>query len=182
MVVPGIPLVKCMHMFYEKFSLDRGLNDLFVAIKNLQAKPPNPLYSHLPTTIQLKLADLPISMVLSPQTVETDEDWAHWEEMDDLSSSGDEESDIALDEMSKQPDLRIEPWQTLLLVDEDLGTSVDDNSTDLTAQAGRGGSMDESEDSSLTPLAPRGPRETGFEEDEGVLMRSLINACDVSKP
>jgi len=169
-------------MVYEKYSLDRALNQLFIAIQQFRTKPSNPLYSHLPNSITVNLADIPISMVLSPQSVETDEAWAHWGERDDLSSSDDEVSEMGWDASMKQLDLRVEPWQTLLLIDEDATEKAGEISTSMVGLGIGRRILDESEKTSPMPMSRGASRERSMEEDEGLLMRSLIGACDVSKP
>jgi len=169
-------------MFYEKFSLDRSLNDSLVAIKSLHTEPRNPHYSRLPTTIQVNLDDLPISMVLSPAATRSDEDWTHTREVDDVSASSDDESELAFEEVPKQLDLRVEPFQTLLLIDDDSADSVKGISTRLIGLGVRNDSLDESDGPSPMVRSRRGSKDTSLEEDEGILMRSLIEACDVSKP
>jgi hypothetical protein len=179
LIPAGVPILETCRRFYERFSLDRALNQLFTAIYQLQTKPSNPLHAHLPTTLTVSLADLPISMVLSPQTTEGDESWAHWGERgDELLLEEDDDDDENSDWENAKPgsgDLRIEPWQTLLLISNALiGLGV-----------GVSGSLGD-ESSVNSPLIPMGDRReskgTAIEEDEGVLMKALIEGCDVTKP
>ena len=156
-------------MSYESSSLDRSLNELFLALHQLRSRPTNPLYSYLPTTITARLVDLPSSIVLSPRSTETDESWAHWGEMDDVSDIEDEASDPG-----EQSDLRVEPWQTILLLDDDAVDRAGEMSMALVGPGADAGSDEAS------PAFPS--RRSSLEEDESLLMKALIEACDVSKP
>jgi len=173
----GIALADCQRQVYEKSSLDRSLNQLFQAIDQLRNKPSIPLYSHLPATITVNLADVPVSMVLSPRLSEKDEAWAVLGEVDDQSSSDEEESEFIWEESTKQPGMKVEPWQTLLLVDENPKEKSHNISSALVGLGVRG-----SPDAPLHQVPRKPSKETSLEEDEDVLMKSLIEACDVSKP
>lgn len=188
LTIPGIPILECLRLVYEKSSLDRAMNRLLIAIRDLQRKPLNPLYSFLPTTITVHLADLPISMVLSPRVTESDEAWAQWGDIDDYSDSDDEEdSEIGLEDRlsgrvmsgTKHPDLRVEPWQTLLLLQGDADT-VAREVTD--AVMGMAGDLDEPDIVAGAVIGPR--RASGgptAEEGEALMLKQLIEACDVNK-
>ena len=170
-------------MIYEKNSLDRSLNQLFTAIHQVQTKPVNPLYTHLPTTITVKIADIPVSMVLSPRSTQIDEVWAHWGEIEHGSSVEDEEDESDGDWVDgpKFSDLRVEPWQTLLLIDDDAAEDAHEISRALVGLGVSeiGVDVDVSEGTSSAPMLSR--QESSAEEDEGLLMKSLIETCDVSK-
>lgn len=131
----------------------------------------------------MNLADVPISMVLSPQLANTDEEWAHWGEREDASSSEDDESERELlwEDQAKQPGLSIDPWQTLLLVDEEAWARLE---KPLSPVVGLGVKGLVATDAALPmpQMSRRVSKETTVEEDEGVLMRSLIETCDISKP
>ncbi|WVQ93083.1 hypothetical protein IAU59_000147 [Kwoniella sp. CBS 9459] len=129
--------------------------------------------------------NLPLDRNLNTLSVDADEAWAHWGERDDLSDSGDSDSDD--DEWDdptaaiKRPELKIEPWQTLLLVDDDALYRADQISQ---AIIGLGIGMEEQ---TLIPGERRGSKATTVvtsqaEEDETALMKALIEACDVTKP
>ena len=167
-------------MLYERSSLDRALNQLFAAIYQYQTRPQNPLYSSLPTTITVSLGNVPISMVLSARSTEIDEAWAHWGDIDDNSDVSSEDSDVGHGEEIKIRDLRVEPWQTLLLIDEDAIDQAQEISRSL---VGLGIGVEEFDDDetpvSTAAIVRRGSKE---EEDEGNLMKRLIEACDVTKP
>ena len=174
----SIPIVECCRQIYEKSSLDRNLNHLFNAIQDLRTKPANPLYAHLPTTITVSLDDLPISMVLSPRVKESDESWTHWGEIDDISEVSSEDSEIQWEEpMPRNRELKVEPWQTLLLIEENAAEMAHEISNVL---VGLGIGVDETDEASTVHQdSRRGSKE---EATEAQMMRSLIEACDVTKP
>jgi hypothetical protein len=194
----GVPILETCRRFYETFSLDRALNQLYTAIHDLNKKPSNPLHAHLPTSFTVSLCDLPITMVLSPRSTEGDEAWAHWGDLGEgegLSIDDDvEEEDETLSEWEGNArvgggDLRIEPWQTLLLVEEGTVARALEISNELVGlgvgltPSGRSSNGEDSE--TVTPdIDRRSSARAGgtAEEDEGVLMKALIEACDVTKP
>jgi hypothetical protein len=172
--------LECCRILYENNSLDRSLNQLFTALHDLQTKPANPLYSHLPTTITINLVDMPISMVLSPRSQDHDEAWAHWGEIDGV-SSGEEDEDSEAGWEAKAPDFRVEPWQTLLLVDDDATEKAHEISRALVGLGVEGVEV-EVDDAEQTPtFSRRDSKDTSAEEDEGLLMKAIIEACDVTK-
>lgn len=188
-----MPLRACNKLVYDKCSLDRSLNQLYAEIYSLQERAPNPLYANLPTTITASIADIPFSITLSPQHVETDEAWAHWGEIDDhdsLSSlSDDEDWNDALVHMppggitSKSPDFKVDPWQTLLLLDdkayersEEIAQALYGLGLVMSAAGSRQSSVVTSASDSR-----RGSKDNSNDGDEGQLMKSLIEACDVSR-
>jgi len=175
----GIPIMECCRIVYEKNPLDRALNQLFTAIHKLRSKPANPLYSYLPTTMTVNLVDIPISMVLSPRSNVSDEHWAHWGELEEQSSADDSDSDDGL-ERRKTSDLRIEPWQTLLLIQDDAAEKAEEISRTLVGLGLDGRERDE--DSTPSGGSRRGSKElASAEEDEGLLMENLIKECRVTK-
>jgi hypothetical protein len=128
----------------------------------------------------VNVGDIPISMVLSPRSTLSDEHWARWGDVDAGSSVDDSDSESGMYESRKTADLRIEPWQTLLLLDDDAVDKAEEISRTLV-----GLGLDEPEgDEDFTPSSGsrRGSKEvTSAEEDEGVLMESLIRECNVTK-
>ncbi|WVF65410.1 hypothetical protein IAT40_000137 [Kwoniella sp. CBS 6097] len=181
----GIEITDCCRYLYANIPLDRNLNMLYLRLHQLKNRPANPLHSYLPTTITTHLTDMTIHMVLSPRSVDADEAWAHWGERDDVSDSDSSDSDDDdWDDPTaaiKRPELRIEPWQTLLLVDDDALHRADEISQ---AIIGLGIGMEEQ---TLIPGDRRGSKATTIattqaEEDETALMKALIEACDVTKP
>ncbi|WWC63900.1 uncharacterized protein I303_106505 [Kwoniella dejecticola CBS 10117] len=185
-LVEGIPITDCCKWMYANMPLDRSLNSLFLRLHQLKNRPANPLHSYLPTTITTHMGDMTIHTVLSPKTVDADEAWAHWGEMDEYSESDVSDSDESeWDDPTtpiRRPDLRVEPWQTLLLIDDDATERANEIST---AIIGLGVGM---EGQSLASIAGerRGSKATTAtiqdQEDETQLMKALIEACDVTKP
>ncbi|ORY33121.1 nitrogen permease regulator of amino acid transport activity 3-domain-containing protein [Naematelia encephala] len=194
----GVPIAICEQLCYERCVLDRTLSQLYFAIRGYQDKPANPLYSYLPTTLTVSLDDIPISMVLSPRSSETDEAWAHWGEMDDASDTSSLSSGDTWDRAgtgvvpallgdysssTRQSGLRVHPWQTLLLIDDDAVDKALEISTALVGLGLGAGITDETGTLSTLALeSRRGSKETSLEEDEGLLIKTLIEACDVTKP
>ncbi|WRT69197.1 uncharacterized protein IL334_006181 [Kwoniella shivajii] len=180
----GIDITDCCRWLYANMPLDRNLNSLYLRLHQLKSQPANPLHSYLPTTITTHLAEMTINTVLSPKVVDADEAWAHWGERDEISES--EASDSDDDDWEdpttaiRRPELRVEPWQTLLLIEDDAAKRADEIST---AIIGLGVGMD-----SQSPMAGerRGSKATVAtsqdQEDEAQLMKALIEACDVTKP
>lgn len=176
---------------YDKCSLDRSLNQLYAEIYQLQNRVSNPLYANLPTTISASLADITFPIILSPRSADTDEAWAHWGEIDDHSSlsslSDDEDWNDALVQLppggisSKTPDFKVEPWQTLLLLDD---KAVEKSEEIAQGLYGLGVVVVGSRSPSGVVSAAdsrRSSKDTSVEEDEGDLLKVLIEACDVSK-
>ena len=191
----SMPIRKCNEIVYDKCALDRSLNRLYLEIYKLQNRAPNPLYANLPSTITTKLAEIPIAITLSAQRIETDEAWAHWGEIDDHSSlsslSDDEDWNEALVHQpaggitSKSSDFKVDPWQTLLMLN-------DKNREDPEAIAeelyGLGIVMPASRESSTATAisgdssgSRRGSKDSSHEGDERHLMATFIEACDVSR-
>jgi hypothetical protein len=181
-------------MIYRSSPLERSLTNLFYSLYKYQTAPANPLYAHLPMTITVPLADMAVSMVLSPKSGESDESWAHWGEMDEDAS--DTSSELSgdwiggmMDVMSgnKGSEIRVEPWQTLLLLEEDAAEKAGEMANALVG-LGLGFQSSQGEESrTVSPVAEfntsrRGSKDTSAEEDEKALMQALIQACDVSKP
>ncbi|WVW79498.1 hypothetical protein I302_101467 [Kwoniella bestiolae CBS 10118] len=181
----GVDVTDCCKWMYANMPLDRNLNTLYLRLHQLKTQPANPLHSYLPTTITTHLADMTINTVLSPKVVDADEAWAHWGERDEYSESeGSDSDDEDWDDPTtpiRRPELRVEPWQTLLLIDDDATERASEIST---AIIGLGVGM-ESQSSSI-PGDRRGSKATiattQDQEDETQLMKSLIEACDVTKP
>jgi len=146
-------------MAIERNAMARSLNQLYNAIHHLQTTPVNPLMSHLPTTLSISVADIPVSIVVSPKATETDESWAQWGEMDDMSSSESEDSDSSDRVFTKARSdvIRVEPWQTLLMLDDWVAGKV---SAEVLGQ---------------------GVAEDPDDDEEGML-KSLIDEITVTKP
>lgn len=188
-----ISIRQCNKLVYDKCSLDRSLNQLYAEIYQLQNRAPNPLYANLPTTITASIGDIPFSITLSPQRFETDEAWAHWGEIDDHSSlsslSDDEDWNDALVHLppggitSKSPDFKVDPWQTLLLLDDKAYERSDEIAQALYGLGLVVSAANSRHSSTVTSGSEsrRGSKENSNEGDEGQLMKSLIESCDVSR-
>jgi hypothetical protein len=191
--VIAMPIRQCNKIVYDKCSLDRSLNQLYAEIYQLQHRAANPLYANLPTTISASLADITFPIILSPKSAETDEAWAHWGEVDDhdsLSSlSDDEDWNDALVQLppggisSKTPDFKVEPWQTLLLLDDRAAEKSDEIAQGLYGLGVVVSGSTSRQSSGLTSASEsrRDSKDTSAEGDEGELLKTLIEACDVSK-
>lgn len=110
-----------------------------------------------------------------------------WGELADLSDSDDSASEAFTEERlmpaaSHAPVLRVEPWQTLLLLDENAGQNAGEITDNLMGLAIVGTSLGGTDP--VRPMPPMIRRDSGgtAEEDEGVLIKALIEACDVSRP
>lgn len=150
----------------------------------------------------MEIEDLSFSMVLSPKSTKADEDWAHWGELEEAASESDESDDDDWNDPfsgtkgaggkgAKAIELDVQPWQTLLLLDDNAGEKAREISEllvglgvlsgDVTATPGSVGLS-----SSATPTpqisSRRDSKDTSVEDDEGALMKCLIEACDVTKP
>jgi hypothetical protein len=86
---------------------------------------------------------------------------------------------------SKIPDFKVEPWQTLLLLDDRAAEKSEEIAQGL---YGLGVVVTDSRASSgLTSVAEsrsnsrRGSKDTSAEGGEGELLKALIEACDVSR-
>lgn len=190
----GMPIRKCNKIVYDKCSLDRSLNQLYAEIYQLQNRVPNPLYANLPTTISATVADISFAITLSPQATETDEAWAHWGDVDDHSSmsslSEDEDWNDALVHIpaggitSKNPDFKVEPWQTLLLLDDraaEKSEEIAQGLYGLGVMITPGSTTRQSSGLASFNASRRGSKDTSAEGDEGELIKTLIEACDISR-
>ncbi|WVR08929.1 hypothetical protein IAU60_005988 [Kwoniella sp. DSM 27419] len=185
----GIDITECCKWMYANIPLDRNLNTLYLRLHQLKTQPVNPLHSYLPTTITSHMADMTIHTVLSPRTVDPDEAWAHWGERDamsesEASSSDDDDWDDPTAAI-KRPELKVDPWQTLLLIDDDATARATEISQSI---IGLGIAVEEQQ--AVIPGDRRGSKATiattiattQAEEDETALMKALIEGCDVTKP
>lgn len=175
---------------YRGNLLERALQDLSYNLWKFRTAPFNPLYAHLPSTITVSLADLPIRMVLSPATGSSDESWAHLGSgesgrIDDYDAES-ETSSASGDGViggKYHKEVKIEPWQTLLLVEDRAKERAKETAA---AVVGLGDWVNTERRNSVwdseTGSTRRGSKETQAEEDESNLMKSLIEACDVTRP
>lgn len=205
----GISIVECCEYLYRTNPLERALSELFYAIHSHQIAAVNPLYADLPTTITVPLADMSVSMIISPKSEVEEESWAHWGRIDGATAlpeiadlDSDDDSEDWLGELiestnahasGKAREIRVEPWQTLLLIDENAAKRAGETANAIVgiSQSGGGSSVAHSGTDTVGPSATasptidnsrRGSKETSAEEDESALMKALIEACDVTKP
>ncbi|KAL1407680.1 Nitrogen permease regulator 3 [Vanrija albida] len=162
-ILEGIPVMECLREVIEVSDLGRSLHELFNALHKIKHKPLNSLFSHLSTTLTVNVGTIPVTIVVPPRSTDTDAVRAAQEDDDDSASSDSDSDDgfaglvIGPDGslIAKQPELRVEPWQTLLILDQDeAGDSRD--------------------------VVPRRGSKSQLAEDE--LINALLSACDVSKP
>ena len=171
------------------------LNNLYTSIYNYQNRPVNPLYAHLPTTINVEMQDVSFSMVLPPKSSKVDEDWVHWTEVEEVDS--DSESDNSEDRDwpgrsgqypatgGRKGAIDVQPWQTLLLLEDNAAENAEQLSQLLVGLGVRSGNPDATPSSTTTAAADASRRASGDtmnEDDDGALMKCLIQACDVTKP
>lgn len=176
------------------------LNNLYTSIYNYQNRTVNPLYAHLPTTFTIAMEDVSFSSVMSPKSSKIEEDWAHWAEVEDVDSDTDSDDSEDRDWLGglsavrgkKGVALDIQPWQTLLLLEDNAPENAEQmsqllvglgvSSGDQSATPGSSGFSFATTATSLANDARRGSGETILENDEGEYMKCLIQACDVTKP
>ena len=138
-------------------------------------------------TISFHIADVPVTMVLSRRPVDDSDAWAQWGELDnqdqDSIDSEDQEDDL-FDEMPGS-DLVVQPWQTLLLIDDETVSVVQNaliglGMTGFAEAVDSSGIIDQtinSVDSSRRPS-----KASTFEAEDSALLHALITACDATKP
>lgn len=172
---------------YHYNPLERALQDLALALHNYRHAPVNPLYAHLPTTVSVDLAGTAISMTLAPRYESVTEPWARWDAVDgdDAESSVSSESD----DFAELGDVDIQPWQTLLLVNDEtklrakeVASRIVGATNQLVGGVTRASISSSHRSSSPSALGLESKRDSQSEEDEAVLMTALILACDVTKP
>jgi hypothetical protein len=181
--------MECLRHIIETCPLARSLNQLYNAIHQMKQQPANPLYAHLPTTLTINVAYMPVDITVAPRAPEADEAWAHWGEKEDATMSDDGQSDTWSEGLVTHPngalmvvqaELKVDPWQTLLLLEsEEAAAGHRGVSTDLMG-LGIHDAADPEEESIVSPKASASRR--GSDSDEAVLMSNLIAACDVSRP
>ncbi|KIR71983.1 hypothetical protein I310_04033 [Cryptococcus deuterogattii CA1014] len=197
----GIGITECCRWTATHSHIDRTLNYLYLRLHQLRTQPANGLHSYLPTTITSRLAHITIQTVLSPKPVNTDEAWAHWGEMEEMLSDKDSEESLSDWEDDwgggavmgmKRPELIVKPWQTLLLIDEDRNQSQEAlffGIVGLPAVIDDDDALDSKANGRKSPVKSRTRRGSKItvednvtEDSETVLRRTLIEACDVTKP
>jgi hypothetical protein len=185
---PGQSIVSCAAYMYHYNPLEHALQDLALALHNHRHTPVNPLYSHLPSTLSVDLSGTGISMTLAPRYEQMTEPWARW----DATREDDAESSISSnndnDDFADLGDIDIQPWQTLLLVDNDTKLRAKEVASLIVGTTGQATGVNRASisssgrSSSPSAAATEVRRESHSEEDETVLMTALILACDVTKP
>lgn len=149
----GIPVNECLRQCIERSELAHGLHELFGALHKIKSRPLNGHFSHVSTTMKVPVGSIPITLVVPPKTTDVEALMA-------LESDSDSDSDLdgwefagpdgAL--IAKQPGFRVEPWKTLLLLD----------------------------DEAPRPRRAHGRESKQAEEED--LVDQLVANCDVSKP
>ncbi|WVN88013.1 uncharacterized protein L203_103211 [Cryptococcus depauperatus CBS 7841] len=194
----GVGIIDCCQWTAAHCHVERTLSYLYLRLHKFRNQPVNGFHSYLPTTITNHLANITIHSVLSPKPINTDEAWAHWGEMENMMSDySDEESEddwgMPLVGIRKS-ELTVRPWQTLLLLETDDSQKQDAISFGIAGLPAEtedyGNTIDGGQKSpSKNSKSRRGSRTTkytnedcGQENDEMVLIKTLIEACDVTKP
>lgn len=169
---------------YHYNPLEHALQDLALALHNYRHTPINPLYSHLPTAITVELAGTAISMTVAPRYEQVIEPWARWDTIKDDDASSIISSDT--DDFADLGDVDIQPWQTLLLVDNDTRLKAREVASSIVGATSQATAITRASISSShrsnSPIGNEPRRDSQAEEDEAVLMTALILACDVTKP
>ncbi|KAL7421353.1 Nitrogen permease regulator 3 [Cryptotrichosporon argae] len=176
-IADGVPITESVQQSVRESALARSLHALFNELHRVRRHGAHSLFSRLPTTFTVDVADIPIQVVLSPSGGPV----AGHDADDGLGGDSDSDDDddwragVLVDPnaalLAKQSALRVEPWHTLLLLDD----AVDDRASD---------------DAHALVICPaprdiasrRGSKATVEEEDEKVLLDALVAACDATKP
>jgi hypothetical protein len=148
----------------EKSELAQSLHELFSVLHKMKGKPLNAHFSAMPTTVTINVGSIPMTIAIPPKqrnvehgvrlglgadseiSDDSDDEWAGVTGPDGLL-------------LSRQPHLRVEPWQTLLMLQED-------------------------EDAIASMAAGRETvrRNSRSQQEEDELLAALIRACDITKP
>lgn len=154
----GIPVNECLRSCIDQTEVGASLHELYAALHKIKSRPLNGHFSHVSTTVKVPVGSIPITLVVPPRSHDVEAIMA----LEDSDSDSDsDEWDFAGPDgalIAKQPGFRVEPWKTLLILDDD------------------------------EPARRQGPRRVlsalreskQIEEDE--LVDKLVAACDVSKP
>ncbi|BEJ00691.1 hypothetical protein CcaverHIS631_0505480 [Cutaneotrichosporon cavernicola] len=148
----GIPVNECLRICIEKSQLAQSLHELYGTLHKIKSRPLNGHFSRVSTTIKVPVGPIPITLVVPPITTDAeqlmvDRDGDSDSDLDSWEFAGPDGALIA-----KQPGFRVEPWKTLLLLDED----------------------------EVRPRRRREQERKHAEEEE--LVDLLVSHCDVSKP
>jgi hypothetical protein len=149
----GIPVNECLRQCIEKSELAHSLHELYAALHKIKSRPLNGHFSHVSTTVKIPVGTLPITLVVPPKTEDVEALIAKESDSDSDSDLGGWEftaPDGAL--IAKQPGFRVEPWKTLLLLDDD------------------------------TPRPRRAQGDEGKQSEQEAFVEQLMANCDVSKP
>lgn len=157
----GIPVNECLRQCIERTELAASLHELYAALHKIKSRPLNGHFSHVSTTVKVPVGSIPITLVVPPRSHDVEAIMA----LEDSDSDSDsDEWDFAGPDgalIAKQPGFRVEPWKTLLILDDELDTvRVRQRSARRTLSTHRESKQ--------------------IEEEE--LVDQLIAACDVSKP
>ncbi|EIW66106.1 hypothetical protein TREMEDRAFT_35553 [Tremella mesenterica DSM 1558] len=189
LVMENQSIHEAIRIFQENFSLNRALNSLFYELHQLRHKPTTPLYSYFPNIIRVHVADIPLSMIISPRLddqEETDQSYSYPRsdlknsdvDSEEFEDDDEEEEDTWEDawgetHVKRRRKVRVEPWQTLLLLDDDVKRS-DKILGELI------GGIQERDVGGRESLGT----EWSWMSDlgEAQLMKAFIDACDVTKP
>lgn len=161
----GIPVNECLRQCIERTELAASLHELYAALHKIKSRPLNGHFSNVSTTVKVHVGAIPITLVVPPTSHDVEAIMAAAESDSDSDS---DEWDFAGPDgalIAKQPGFRVEPWRTLLILDDDI---------DQTQARER-----ERERTARRTLSMR--RESKQIEEEE-LVDQLIQAADVSKP
>ncbi|GMK55302.1 hypothetical protein CspeluHIS016_0203580 [Cutaneotrichosporon spelunceum] len=115
----GIPVNECLRLCIEKSELAQSLHELYGALHKIKSRPLNGHFARVSTTIKVPVGPIPITLVVPPKTTDVEA----------LMAESDSDSDSDMDAwefagpdgalIAKQPGFRVEPWKTLLLLEDD---------------------------------------------------------------
>jgi len=158
----GVPVVDCLRKCVEKSELAQSLHELFSALHKIKGKPLNTHFTAMPTTLAINVGSMPISIAVPPRQL-TAEGTVMLDNSDSSDDSSDDEWALVTGpdgiRFGKQPHLSVEPWQTLLMLQED-----------------------EDAVASMVAVRESGRRNSKSQQEEDELQANLIRACDITKP
>lgn len=143
-----------MQKCIEKTQIAESLHQLFSALHKIKGRPVNNHFATLSTTVRVNVGSIPVTIIVPPKTSDGDGNAA---DLDSSDSDSDDEWGLVSGPdgtmLAKQPNCPVEPWKTLLILDEELPRPR---------------------------FADR--RASQVKIDEEALVDQLINASDISKP
>lgn len=140
------------------------MHELFSAMHKIKLKPMNTLFVTMPTTVTVNVGSVPITIVIPPTHRDAEGPVAMTNSYESDSSDDDSDDEWAGVTgpdgllVSKQPHLRVQPWQTLLMLDDEGGAAH------------------------AAPQDARPRRDSKSQQAEDELIDALIRACDITKP